>query len=201
MEEFPECCFAYGESDEYSFVMRPDAKVFSRRKDKITTTFASLFSSSFVFYWKEFFGDVPLQYAPIFDGRMVIYPTFRILRDYLSWRQVDCHINNLYNTSFWMLVLRGGLSTKEAEERLRGTTSEDKNEILFSQFQLNYNNEPEMFKKGTTIYRGFVEVQHVDRRTGETRSKQKKKLKITHEDIISDSFWKEHPEAIPDNTK
>ena len=58
-----------------------------------------------------------------------------------------------------------------------------------------------MFKKGTTIYRGFVEVQHVDRRTGETRSKQKKKLKITHEDIISDSFWKEHPEAIPDNTK
>jgi len=119
MEEFPECCFAYGESDEYSFVMRPDAKVFSRRKDKITTTFASLFSSSFVFYWKEFFGDVPLQYAPIFDGRMVIYPTFRILRDYLSWRQVDCHINNLYNTSFWMLVLRGGLSTKEAEERLR----------------------------------------------------------------------------------
>ena len=119
MEEFPECCFAYGQSDEFSFVMSPDAKVFSRRKDKILTTFVSLFSSSFVFYWKEFFGDHVLQYAPVFDGRIVLYPTFRILRDYLSWRQVDCHINNLYNTTFWTLVQQGNLTGTEAEEKLR----------------------------------------------------------------------------------
>ena len=118
MEEFPECCFAYGESDEYSFVMKPDAKVFTRRKDKITTTFVSLFSSSFVFYWKDYFPDIELKYAPIFDGRMVIYPTFKILRDYLSWRQADCHINNLYNTAFWTLVLKGNLTATEAEAKL-----------------------------------------------------------------------------------
>lgn len=118
IEEFPDCCFAYGESDEFSFVMKPDCKVFSRRKDKITTTFVSLFSSSFVFYWKDYFKDTELKYAPIFDGRMVIYPTFPILRDYLSWRQADCHINNLYNTCFWTLVLKGGLSAPEAEKKL-----------------------------------------------------------------------------------
>lgn len=26
------------------------------------------------------------------------------VRDYISWRQADCHINNLYNTCFWALV-------------------------------------------------------------------------------------------------
>lgn len=35
---------------------------------------------------------VPLQYAPVFDGRVVSYPTDENLRDYLSWRQVDCKI-------------------------------------------------------------------------------------------------------------
>ena len=119
IEEFPECTFAYGESDEFSFVMSPDAKVFSRRKDKILTVFVSLFSSSFVFYWKDYFGDEPLHYAPVFDGRMVIYPTYKTVRDYLSWRQADCHINNLYNTTFWTLVQKGGLSPTDAEKKLQ----------------------------------------------------------------------------------
>lgn len=35
-----------------------------------------------------------LQYTPVFDGRAVCYPTVAILRDYLSWRQADTHINN-----------------------------------------------------------------------------------------------------------
>ena len=35
----------------------------------------------------------------------------------------------------------------------QGTLAADKNEILFSRFQINYNNEPGMFKKGSVIYR------------------------------------------------
>lgn len=34
------------------------------------------------------------------------YPTDSVIKDYLRWRQVDCHINNLYNTAFWKLVRR-----------------------------------------------------------------------------------------------
>ncbi|KAL6171242.1 tRNA-His guanylyltransferase [Exserohilum turcicum] len=73
----------------------------------------------------------------------------------MSWRQVDCHINNLYNTTFWTLVQQGGMGTREAEERLKGTVSADKNEILFKEFGINYNNEPECFRKGTVLYRDF----------------------------------------------
>jgi len=35
----------------------------------------------------------------------------------------------------------------------QGTFSEDKNEMLFSRFGINYNNEPEMFKKGSVVFR------------------------------------------------
>jgi tRNA(His) guanylyltransferase len=42
----------------------------------------------------------------------------------------------------------------------QGTVSSEKNEILFSQFGINYNNEPEMFKKGSVVFRDvrFVSV-------------------------------------------
>jgi hypothetical protein len=63
------------------------------------------------------------------------------------------HINNLYNTTFWALVQQGGMDPQEATQRLSGTYSADKNEILFKEFGINYNNEPECFKKGTVLYR------------------------------------------------
>ena len=54
-----------------------------------------------------------------FDARTVSYPTNQNLRDYLSWRQADCHINNLYNTCFWSLVQQGGKTEQEAEQLLK----------------------------------------------------------------------------------
>lgn len=50
-------------------------------------------------------------------------------------------------------MLQGGLSAQQAEEELKGTLFKDKNEILFSRFSINYNNEPEIFKKGSTVFR------------------------------------------------
>ncbi|KAI4648053.1 hypothetical protein J4E93_004464 [Alternaria ventricosa] len=47
------------------------------------------------------------------------------------------------------------MGAREAEQRLKGTVSSDKNEILFKEFGINYNNEPECFKKGTVLYRDF----------------------------------------------
>lgn len=38
--------------------------------------------------------DTPLKVTPMFDGRAVCYPDISTLRDYLTWRQVDTHINN-----------------------------------------------------------------------------------------------------------
>lgn len=113
------------------------------------------------------------------------------MRDYLSWRQADCHINNLYNTTFWTLILKGGLSPNEAEERLRGTLSGDKNEILFSQFGINYNNEPDLFKKGTILVRKKAPVALPN---GGTR--EKSQIFQYNADMIGDDFWKENCQLL-----
>ena len=154
----------------------------------------SLFSSSFVFHWNEFFGDTKLIYPPMFDARVVIYPAIENIRDYMNWRQADCHINNLYNTCFWTLVNKGGLSTTEAESKLKGTLSGDKNEILFTEYDINYNNEPDMFKKGSVLIRESYEeeVSKKDRQgndTGKMVKRARSKVIVLHEDIIGDSFW------------
>ena len=107
MCEFRDLVIAYGESDEYSFVFKNNTKLFGRRTSKLISSIVSYFSSCFVFSWAEFFPGVILQYPPTFDCRIVCYPTRQTVIDYCSWRQADCHINNLYNTCFWAMVKRG----------------------------------------------------------------------------------------------
>ena len=154
MESFPEIFLAYGQSDEFSFAFKKNAKLYNRRHEKILTNVVSQFTSAFVFNWPKIFVNGPeLKYPPCFDGRVVLYPSFQNLKDYFSWRYVDCHINDLYNTTFWALVQEGKMTKDEAHQKLKGTLSNDKNEILFSQFNINYNNQPEVYKKGTLLIR------------------------------------------------
>lgn len=97
----------------------------------------STFTSYYIYLWSTYFPETPLTPPlPSFDGRAVCYPSVQNLRDYMSWRQVDCellpfpflnralltglgHINNLYNTTFWALVQQGGLDNREATEALQ----------------------------------------------------------------------------------
>lgn len=154
---------AYGESDEYSFILKRDTTLFNRRDDKISTLFVSYFTSNYVFLWDKFFKDrsLDLKHLPHFDSRCVLYPNLSIVKDYLSWRYVDTHINNLYNTVFWQLIQVCGMTPQESEQRLCGTIASEKQEILFKDCGINYNNEPEMFKKGSLIT-NKGEILHID---------------------------------------
>ena len=60
MGNFTEAVIAFGQSDEYSFVFKKNAKLFNRRDDKILSCVLSLFSSSYVFYFSKYFGTTPL---------------------------------------------------------------------------------------------------------------------------------------------
>lgn len=155
-----------------------------------------------------------MAYLPTFDARCISYPSNTNIRDYLSWRQADCHINNLYNTTFWVLVLKGGMSNTDAENFLKGTLSSDKNEILWSKFGINYNNEPEIFKKGTIVLReyaledismqsqtqitnGLPEIDQSElsrtQKDKVRKAKQKAKILVRHIDLIKDDFWLQRP--------
>lgn len=189
MDEFMDIVLAYGQSDEYSFVLHKSALLYNRRESKITSNINSLFTASFVMNWSKWFGDAPLKYAPSFDARAVLYPSDQNLKDYLSWRQADAHINNLYNTAFWNLVQAGGLTNAAAEKRLRGTFSADKNELLFADFGINYNNEPAMYRKGTILVRKRVAVP-------ELGAKERLMVVPLYQDMIQEDFWREHPEIL-----
>lgn len=65
---------------------------------KLVSTVVSLFTANYIHGWPTFFPDNPLQPPlPNFDGRAVCYPGVQNLRDYMSWRQVDCN-STLYDT-------------------------------------------------------------------------------------------------------
>ncbi|KAG5940521.1 Glucose-responsive transcription factor [Claviceps pazoutovae] len=211
--DLPESVIAYGVSDEYSFVFHKSCNLFERRASKLVSTIVSTFTANYVYSWGTYFPDTPLSFPlPTFDGRAVCYPSVQNLRDYLSWRQVDCHINNLYNTTFWLLIQLGGLDNKEAERTLAGTLAADKNEILFSRFNINYNNEPEIFKKGSVIFRDYKLVdaerhavalemddlaepvqQSKIQAERDRKKRAKARIVVEHTDIIKDEFWNRRP--------
>ena len=95
----------------------------------------------------------------------------------------------MYNTCFWNLV-NSGETTTSAEKILKGTLSSDKNELLFSRFNINYNNLPAIYRKGTTVYRSKT-TKTYDYKTNQVKEETHKKPKVTlcHDDIIGDAFW------------
>ncbi|KAI0091233.1 Thg1 C terminal domain-containing protein [Irpex rosettiformis] len=196
MAEFKDIVLAFGESDEYSFLFKKSSTLYNRRHAKILTTVTSLFTSSYVMHWSEYFPSTRLSSLPSFDGRIIIYPSTREVRDYFSWRQADTHINNLYNTTFWALVQQGGQTTAQAHETLRGTVSKTKHEILFSQFGVNYNDVAERYRKGSVLVREPLTMEDEE----DERKKQKPKLYSTitmhHCDIIEDRFWTARPHLL-----
>jgi tRNA(His) guanylyltransferase len=114
------------------------------------------------------------------------------------------------------MVQQGGMSTTAAEDELKGTVAADKNEILFSRFAINYNNEPEMFRKGSVVFREFeleepsdsvamggrgddAETSAVSALTSKIQAEKIRKAKakarvvVQHVDIIKEDFWERRP--------
>jgi len=162
MREFPDIILGFGQSDEYSFLIRKSATLYNRRRSKITSILCTYFTASYVMNWNTYFSDTHLRFVPSFDARIVLYPGIREVRDYFSWRQTDTHVNNLYNTAFWALIHQGGQSKKDAHESLRGTESGRKHEMLFSQFGINYSALPLRYRKGSVLVREQLSNGEID---------------------------------------
>ncbi|KAK8589855.1 hypothetical protein V6N12_024246 [Hibiscus sabdariffa] len=195
LEEFQDIVFSYGVSDEYSFVLKKDSQLYQRQASKIVSAIVSFFSSVYVMKWKEIFQNKDLKYPPSFDGRAVCYPSTDILLDYLAWRQVDCHINNQYNTCFWSLV-KSGKSKNEAQNHLKGTQAREKNELLLKEFGIDYNTLPLMFRQGSSIFR--VKIENTSMLENDASSIVKTETKIIMEycNIIELSFWEAYPSIL-----
>ncbi|GJU66125.1 tRNA(His) guanylyltransferase 1-like protein isoform X1 [Tanacetum coccineum] len=157
-KELPHIMLAYGFGNEYSFIFRPETDHYNRRASKLVSVIVSLFTSSYRMKWTEFFPNKDMRSGAFFEGEVLCLKRTSDIQAYLAFKQRECYENNLTNTCFWKLVASG----KSEQERTRCWRCESekgkgKNEILFQQLGINYNDLPDMFRQGSCILKTVVD--------------------------------------------
>ncbi len=133
--EMTGCQFAFGQSDEYSFLLS-DAVWFDGNVQKIASVSASIFTAAFA---RAFVSDRPAT----FDARVFLIPQRSEVAQYFIWRQMDASANSLN-----MLA-----SAHYTHEELLGRSTADKHELLHAK-GLNWAKEPADFKRGRVVRPG-----------------------------------------------
>ena len=159
--------FAYGQSDEYSFLFTDFEDIntemwFKGNVQKIASVAASIFTAHFNAKWQEIvqngyvFVDkcnLPRENGPerkkkfigklaMFDARVFVIPGRTDVINYFVWRQQDASRNSLS-----MLA-----STYYSSKELHGKKAADMHEMLHRKGQ-NWNNWDTNFKRGRVIKR------------------------------------------------
>lgn len=75
---------------------------------------------------------------------------------------------------------------------LQGTDAGFKNELLFSQFSINYAKLPEQFKKGSLVLRETLPVVVKHREDGTPVERMKPVERVLYSDIIGNAFWEKY---------
>ncbi len=139
--------FAYTESDECTFLFLKDNQIFDRRIEKLTSLVASKMSVEFA--KSSLVRDNKI--SPTFDARILELPSKDDVIKCFQWRQMDSHRNSISTQCFWRLV-KSGMSERNAQKKMMGMKDTNKNELLFSQFGINYNDTPQWQRKGTMFF-------------------------------------------------
>ncbi|QWF79540.1 tRNA(His) guanylyltransferase Thg1 family protein [Amycolatopsis sp. CA-230715] len=135
--------YAYTESDEISVVFDPGHDPFGRKVEKIVSISAGVVSAAFTHA-----AGRPAH----FDSRVWLGTGVGDVLDYVSWRQADATRCALNGWCYWTLR-EAGASRQEATRRLHGTTTADKNELLF-QHGINFNDVPAWQRRGIGLWWG-----------------------------------------------
>ena len=138
--EMTGCRFAYGQSDEYSFLLTDFDKEkspmwFDGNLQKIVSVAASVFTAAFA---RAF----PSEAQATFDCRAMIIPQASEVEKYFIWRQLDASANSLN-----MLA-----SAHYSHAELLGKSEAEKHELLHAK-ALNWAKQPADFKRGRAVQR------------------------------------------------
>ncbi len=136
--EMAGCRFAFGQSDEYSFLLS-DAGWFDGNVQKIASVAASVFTAAFARAFTS-------ERAATFDARVILIPQRSEVAQYFVWRQLDASANSLN-----MLA-----STHYSHQDLLGKSTAEKHDLLHAK-GLNWAKEPTDFKRGRVVRPGETE--------------------------------------------
>jgi tRNA(His) 5'-end guanylyltransferase len=139
-QEMIGCRFAYGQSDEYSFLLtdfeKEDAPLwFDGNVQKIVSVSASLFTAAFN---RAF----PSKKIAAFDARVMVIAQRAEVENYFLWRQLDASANSLN-----MLA-----SAHYPHAELLNKSTAEKHEMLHSK-GVNWAKHPADFKRGRVVKR------------------------------------------------
>ena len=143
----------YTQSDEISLVWFIDANesaeyMFSGRIQKMTSILASLASVKFAKLVAE---KIPekVDQVPVFDCRVWQVPTKGIAAQAFLWRELDATKNSI------SMAAHAYFSHKS----LQGLNGSEKQERLFQEKGINWNDYPAFFKRGTYVQRKTFQVE------------------------------------------
>jgi tRNA(His) guanylyltransferase len=158
--------YGYTQSDEISLVFHSEDETFNRKLRKLNSVLAGEASAKF---------SLLLGAVASFDCRICQLPTRQLLLDYLRWRNEDAHRNALNAHCYWALR-RKGLGVAEATQSLLGLSVSQKNELLFQEAAINFNDVPNWQKRGIGVYWRSFEKQGINQLTGNVAYGIRRKL-------------------------
>ncbi len=152
--------FAYTQSDEVSLVFSTidniDAEmIFDGKLQKLCSISASKMTAAFnkkmlqtlclnmaceTLVAKIIMDDLP-QIDAVFDSRVFVIPDIREVSNYFIWRQQDCTRNSVSMAA----------SANFSHKLLEGKSSSEKQEMLFQEKGINWNDYAPKYKRGTVI--------------------------------------------------
>jgi tRNA(His) 5'-end guanylyltransferase len=172
--------FAYTQSDEISLVFTDienieSELIFDGKVQKLCSISASKVTAAFnktmlkilatfkynkdELFEKIITGNFP-EIDAVFDSRVFIIPDFREVSNYFIWRQQDCTRNSVSMAA----------SANFSHKLLEGKSSEEKQEMLFTEKGINWNDYLPKYKRGTVIKKHLV---FVEGQNGETVQRSK----------------------------
>jgi tRNA(His) 5'-end guanylyltransferase len=168
----------YSQSDEISLLFHPDEDSFGRKLRKLNSVLAGEASAKF----SLLLGDVAS-----FDCRVSQLPRTDDVVDYFRWRNEDAHRNALNAHCYWLLR-KQGRKPKEAQKELKGLSVSAKNELLFQQGGINFNDLPKWEKRGWALRWETIVKQAVNLKTGEPVEAERQQLATDLELPMRDAF-------------
>ena len=170
--------YGYTQSDEISLVFHRDDNSFGRKLRKLNSVLAGEASAKF----SLLLGDLAS-----FDCRISQLPTTSDLIDYLRWRNEDAHRNALNAHCYWALREKGS-TVKEATDALLGLSVAQKNELLFTEMQMNFNDLPNWQKRGVGLYWKDYEKPGENPITGETVTAIRRRISVDFDLPMKDAY-------------
>jgi len=146
--ELDGCKFAYVQSDEASFLLTDWDRYqtqgwFKYRVQKIVSMASAIATDEFGRLYRVLYRGTKFEERrPRFDARVATYPTHEVV-NYMIWRQQDATRNSIQ-----MLA-----QSKFSHKQCHGKNTGQLQEMLHSEFGINWNDTPTHLKRGTAIYK------------------------------------------------